>query len=208
MPLSVAEFFEELARSGLMSENDVQALRDAAPTAAEPAEPFAQQLAESGRLTRFQLKSLLDGDGDRLVMGNYVVVDQIGAGGMGVVLKAQHRRMKRDVAVKMLPASATESETSIRRFHREVQAAARLIHPNIVTAYDADEAHGIHFYVMEYVAGHDLSSLVQRDGPLPIAIAVDCMLQTARGLEYAHREGVIHRDIKPSNLLLDHRGTI
>src|SRR6185369_6200369 len=93
-------------------------------------------------------------------------------------------------------------------FNREVQAAARLSHPNIVTAYDAGEQQGIHYLVMEYVAGRDLSSFVREHGPLDVESALDCVLQTARGLEYAHGEGIIHRDIKPSNLLIDKRGVV
>jgi len=84
-----------------------------------------------------------------------------------------------------------------------VKAAARLMHPNIVAAFDADEAGGTHFFVMEYVDGSDLSTLVKKQGPLPLDQALDCILQAARGLQYAHERGVIHRDIKPANLLLE-----
>ena len=81
-------------------------------------------------------------------------------------------------------------------------------HPNIVAAYDADEADGVHFLVMEYVEGSDLSALVKKNGPFPVAKAVNYILQAARGLEFAHGEGVVHRDIKPANLLLDNEGTV
>lgn len=97
---------------------------------------------------------------------------------------------------------------ALRRFQREVEAAARLTHPNIVTAYDADEADGTHFLVMEYVEGSDLSALVKKHGPLPLSRALDCILQAARGLQHAHEHGVVHRDIKPANLLLDGQGTV
>ena len=96
----------------------------------------------------------------------------------------------------------------VRRFSREVQAAARLSHPNIVTAFDAGEQQGIHYLVMEYVQGSDLHSLLREHGPLDVESALDCILQTARGLEFAHSEGIIHRDIKPGNLLVDKRGTV
>ena len=97
---------------------------------------------------------------------------------------------------------------ALRRFQREVEAAARLTHPNIVIAYDADEAGDTHFLVMEYVDGSDLSTLVKQQGPLPLDQALDCILQAARGLQYAHEQGVVHRDIKPANLLLDRQGTV
>jgi serine/threonine protein kinase len=100
-----------------------------------------------------------------------------------------------------------DSEAS-RRFQREVKAAARLSHPNIVTAHDADHAGGSHFLVMEYVEGTDLAALVAKDGRLPIDRAIDYTLQAARGLDFAHKQGVVHRDIKPANLLVDAQGTI
>ncbi len=135
-------------------------------------------------------------------------MSRLGAGGMGQVYKAQHQRMRRIVALKVLPIQADITEKSVRRFSREVQAAARLSHPNIVTAYDAGEQQGVHYLVMEYVAGRDLSTFVREHGPLDLESALDCILQAARGLEYAHGEGIIHRDIKPSNLLIDKRGVV
>src|SRR5205807_2467914 len=131
-----------------------------------------------------------------------------GQGGMGQVLKAEHRRMKRTVALKILATKAMSDPDAVRRFQREVQAAARLIHSNIVTAFDANESDGVHFLVMEYVEGNDLSSIVSDHGALPIEKAIDYTLQAARGLAYAHGKGIIHRDIKPANLLLDKEGTV
>jgi len=142
------------------------------------------------------------------IFGEYVVLGKIGAGGMGQVFKARHRRMDRVVALKILPKSAMNSAESVKRFQREVKAAARLIHPNIVTAFDAGEHRGMHYLVMEYVDGGDLSNLIKVQGPLPVEKAVDYVLQAARGLHYAHSEGVIHRDIKPANLLVDRKGVV
>src|SRR5204862_3055911 len=84
----------------------------------------------------------------------------------------------------------------------------RLIHTNIVTAFDSNEHEGSHYYVMEYVEGIDLGALSKTHGPLPVATALDYMLQAARGLAYAHGKGIVHRDIKPSNLLIDRDGTL
>jgi len=127
---------------------------------------------------------------------------------MGLVLKAQHRRMKRVVALKVLAPSVTRSSHTIKRFQREVEAAARLSHPHIVTAFDAGVHEGMHYLVMEYVNGNDLSAIVKAEGPLAPSQAVDYLLQAARGLEHAHKLGIIHRDIKPSNLLLDVSGQV
>ncbi len=121
---------------------------------------------------------------------------------------AEHQRMKRWLALKVLPPTVTRNHTAVQRFQREVQAMARLSHPNIVTAHDADEARGLHFLVMEYVDGQDLSDLVKKRGPLSVAQAVDYIAQAARGLEYAHKRGLVHRDIKPSNLLVDTEGHV
>src|SRR5204862_7060000 len=134
--------------------------------------------------------------------------DRLGAGGMGTVYKARHRRMKRVVAVKVLSRKIAESEHFVQRFQREVEAVARLSHPNIVMAHDADEAEAGHFLVMEFVNGRDLATEAQQRGPLPVAEAVDYILQAARALDYAHNQGIIHRDIKPANLLRDASGLV
>ncbi len=143
-----------------------------------------------------------------LVLGNYVVLDKLGQGGMGVVLKAEHRRLKRLVALKVMSPNIVKTPEILMRFHREVEAAAKLRHNNVVATDDADEAKGTHFLVMEYVEGSDLSALVKTNGPLSVSQAVHCILQAARGLEFAHSQGVVHRDIKPANLLLDSKGTV
>ncbi|HEX4147685.1 MAG TPA: protein kinase, partial [Pirellulales bacterium] len=137
-----------------------------------------------------------------------LVLDKLGAGGMGQVFRARHRRMDRVVALKVLSKKQVGSPEAVARFQREVKAAARLTHPHIVTAYDADEAAGVHYLVMEYVDGQDLSEMVKAHGPMKVPQAVDFMIQAARGLEHAHSQGVIHRDVKPSNLLLDKHGTV
>ena len=98
--------------------------------------------------------------------------------------------------------------TVVERFRQEVQAAARLAHPNIVTAYDADQEGDVHFLVMEFVEGTTLDRLVQEQGPLPVADACDYIMQAAQGLQHAFERGMVHRDIKPSNLLLTPDGQV
>jgi serine/threonine protein kinase len=132
----------------------------------------------------------------------------LGAGGMGQVYLAEHRHMKRRVAIKILSPEAMLSEAAVKRFQREVEAAARLTHPNIVRAYDANEQNGVWHLVMEYVDGSDLAAVVQDRGPLPVAEAAHYIVQAARGLAYAHAAGIVHRDIKPANLLVDRDGVV
>ena len=210
MPLSLGQLVQQLTDSGLLSGDEVQALLQSQPEPKRPAtaEDLARLLVGQRRLTVFQAQQALAGKSQSLVLGNYVLLDKVGQGGMGLVFKAEHRRMRRIVALKVLPPNLVKDKLSVERFHREVQAAARLLHPNIVAAYDADESRGTHFLVMEYVDGEDLSSLVKSQGPLPVAKAVDCVLQAGRGLSFAHAHGVIHRDIKPANLLLDRAGVV
>lgn len=140
--------------------------------------------------------------------GEYTILETLGAGGMGQVFKALHRRMDRTVALKVLPIARVRNADALARFQQEVRSAARLHHPNIAAAYDAGEHDGSPFLVMEYVEGTDLFRHVQEHGPLPVEKAVDFVLQAARGLEYAHAQGVIHRDVKPGNLLLGVDGTV
>lgn len=199
-----------LTRSGLMSAEEVHAVMVTLPPDMQPptVTSLAQELVRRGRLTRYQAGRVAAGAIEGLVLDKYVILDKIGEGGMGEVFVAEHRRMKRPVVVKILPPAATLSEYYLRRFQREVEAAAQLTHPNIVTAFDADEHHGIHYLVMEFVDGQPLGHLVATRGAMPVKQAVCCVLQAARGLEYAHAKGIIHRDIKPNNLLLDTDGVV
>lgn len=210
MEVLLSQFIRSLAASRLMTSDEVRAFIDALPRDKKPSDgkTLAQQLVRRGKLTKFQAQVVYQGKTRGLVLGDYIVLDRIGQGGMGQVYKARHRVMKRVVALKTLPSAATESAQSVQRFHREVELAARLSHPNIVTAHDAREDQGVHFLVMEYVEGNDLATLLKKQGRLSVETALDYMLQAARGLEYAHSNNVIHRDIKPSNLVLDGEGTV
>ncbi len=140
--------------------------------------------------------------------GHYEVLGVLGHGGMGVVYKARHLKMNRLVAIKVLPPLQPQDSAAVARFEREIKAVARLAHPNIVAAHDADEVDGKHFLVLEYIDGTDLKSLVKSQGPLPVGQAVAFIVQAARGLDYAHAQGIVHRDVKPANLMVDQSGTV
>ncbi len=139
-------------------------------------------------------------------LGDYEITELLGKGGMGCVYRAVHKIMGRVVALKTMPQA--EDPSTRRRFEREVQALAKLSHPNIVTAYDARNDGGVLYLVTELIEGEDLSRRVARKGPLSPEEAMGYICQAARGLAYAHQQGVIHRDIKPSNLILDNEQTI
>lgn len=210
MDTSVDELVHTLSACGLVSAEEMSRLLDRSSPGKRvaTAQALLSHMVQAGKLTEFQARAVAEGRASSLVLGNYLLLDRLGEGGMGQVFKAWHRRMDRVVALKMLPAWATNSAEAVQRFQREVKAAARLSHPNVVTAYDADQAGDIHFLVMEYVEGEDLGALVRRKGPLPVNQAVNYVLQAAQGLEYAHTQGVVHRDIKPSNLLVDRQGRV
>jgi serine/threonine protein kinase len=209
-PATIDEFYECVIISGVMSLAELKQAHDRIAPERKPKDPkgLATELVRAGKLTKYQALQLLKGRPKSLTFGEYAILDKIGQGGMGQVMKAEHRRMKRLVAIKLISPEMLEDEDSVRRFQQEVQAAARLIHTNIVTAFDSNEHEGTHYCVMEFIDGIDLSALSKTHGPLPVAMALDYMLQAARGLAYAHAKGIVHRDIKPSNLLVDRDGTV
>ncbi|HEY7157135.1 MAG TPA: serine/threonine-protein kinase [Gemmataceae bacterium] len=137
----------------------------------------------------------------------YEVEGPLGAGGMGDVFKARHRLMQRTVALKVISPKLMHRAAAVERFQREVRAA-QLSHPNIVTAFDAEQAGGNHFLVMEFIEGTSLDRLVAEQGPLAVARACDYIGQAALGLQHACEHGMVHRDIKPQNLMLTPRGQV
>ncbi|MBY0524041.1 MAG: serine/threonine protein kinase [Gemmataceae bacterium] len=162
---------------------------------------LARTLVEQGLLTRFQAELLLSGRTSGFHLGQYRILDHLGRGGMGRVFKAEHQTMSRVVAIKVLAPHLCKTAKAQTLFQREVRAAARLVHPNIVTAYDANQIGDRCYLVMEYVDGPNLDELVRQRGALPIGQACDFIRQAANGLQYAHELGMVHRDIKPANLL-------
>lgn len=205
MPESAEKILKELTDVGLLSPEEVTKYDS---DAASGSERLMERLVEDQVVTEYQAKKFLAGQASDIAFGDYLVIRELGQGGMGTVLLAKHRRMDREVAIKVLPVTALGSDDAVARFYQEVKVAAKLKHPNIVHAYDAGDHRGFHYLVMEFVQGHDLARVLQQLGPIPAAMAVDYLIQAATGLEYAHSKGIVHRDIKPSNLLLDDEGTI
>src|SRR3984957_11741984 len=138
------------------------------------------------------------------IAGRYQLEGRLGVGGMSTVHLALDQRLERHVAIKLLAEHLADDPAFVSRFRREALAAARLVHPNIVQVFDFgfDEPHHQHFIVMEHVSGQSCAELLRDRGHLDVDQAVEIVSQACRGLEYAHRNGVVHRDVKPGNLLV------
>jgi serine/threonine protein kinase len=148
------------------------------------------------------------GQGLPRLLGEYELLEPLGAGGMGVVYLARHRRLDKRVALKLLPAAARGSDDLIARFLREMKAIGDLDHPNLVEALDAGESDGTVYLAMKLVVGVTLGDLVKQKGPLPVAEACALARQVAQGLDYLHTRGWVHRDLKPSNLIRTPEGVV
>jgi serine/threonine-protein kinase len=142
--------------------------------------------------------------GTTTIAGRYRIEGRLGVGGMSTVHLAFDQRLERYVALKLLAEHLADDPTFVSRFRREALSAARLVHPNIVQVFDFgfDEGHHQHFIVMEHVPGHSCAELLRDRGHLDVDQGVEIVAQSCRGLDYAHRNGVVHRDVKPGNLLV------
>ncbi len=211
-----SRILQNLLESSLVLVEDWDQLPAAARAEVEQAKDsdhLMLKLVERGLLTEYQARRFEAGTTFGLVLGNYRILDRLGAGGMGVVFRAEHMRMRRHVAIKVLPLSPDQDQRILRRFLTEIRAIAKLQHPNIVGAIDAGEAHNgdsntpvLHFFVMEYVPGLDLEEYVRQNGPLEPAKATDLMHQVASALAEANKHNLVHRDIKPSNIQVTPEG--
>ena len=201
-----ATFLARLRRCGLLTYEQAAGLAEFVAAGRPDAVGLAKEASRRGLLTGYQIKEVFKGRGAGLTLGPYVLLDLLGEGGMGRVFKAHHARLGRDVAVKIIRPEKLTHPAAETRFRQEVQALAQMSHPNVVTAFDADQIGDTHFYVMEFIDGSDLTKLVRDRGPLPAAEACEYIRQAALGLHHAHQMGLVHRDIKPSNLIVTRSG--
>ncbi len=140
-------------------------------------------------------------------VGNYELLEEVARGGMGVVYKARQSTLGRIVAVKMIVSGRLANEQDVQRFQSEAQAAASLKHPNIVSIHEVGQQEGWHYFSMDYVEGHDLSTVL-RINLLPAKTAANYVRQMAEAIHYAHQQGILHRDLKPSNILIDQQNQV
>lgn len=201
--LSANSFAKRVVKSRLVTTSELKTYWDSLHPNNRPrcGFDFAKSLVSTGLLTDYQAFSLLTKGDEILKLGEYSIEDTIGEGGMGQVFLARHRRMKRVVALKLLHHGSDPETNS--RFEREIEALAKLAHPNIVTAYDAGYSSGKCYLVMEYIPGVDLRLYVKRRGPLTLTESIQYLKHVSAGLVYAHNKGIVHRDVKPANMLLD-----
>ena len=210
MPLDAAATVSALGRAHLLDEQRLaEVARDLLPRLGDAA-ALLRELVRREWLTPYQANRVRAGRADELLLGQYIVLDVLGEGGMGQVLKVRHRDLDRIQALKLIRPALLDSPHALQRFQREMRTAARLSHPNVVLVHDAGilEATGTPFLALEYVEGTDLQRFVAQAGPLPAGSACEYARQAALGLQHAHERGLIHRDIKPGNLLLAEQGRV
>ncbi|HEX9800628.1 MAG TPA: serine/threonine-protein kinase, partial [Thermoanaerobaculia bacterium] len=140
-------------------------------------------------------------------LGPYEITAKLGEGGMGEVYRATDTKLKRDVAIKVLPAAFTEDRERLARFEREAQLLAQLHHPNIASIFGLEESDGTKALVMELVEGPTLAERLEQ-GPLPFNESLSVSLQIAQALEEAHEKGIVHRDLKPQNIKASLEGKV
>jgi serine/threonine protein kinase len=141
-----------------------------------------------------------------VLLDRYELEELVGSGGMSSVYRAHDRLLDRTVALKILHERHLQEPEYVERFRREARSAAVLSHPNIVTVIDRGEHGGQQFIVFEFVGGDNLKRLIEQSNPLPVSTALELAIQIARGLSFAHRNGLVHRDVKPQNVLLNGDG--
>ena len=173
---------------------------------------LADAMMSKSVITPWQSENLLQGKFKGFILGRYKLQNLLGQDEMSSVYLAEHTRMKRLCAIKVLPANKVCDTSFLRRFDREAQAVASLDHPNIVRVYDVDteteDGVEIHYLVMEYIAGQDIEKRLESKQQFAVVEAVDYIRQAAEGLSHAHENGLVHGDIKPGNLLVDAKGVV
>ena len=201
--ISVPDFVAVLRRSGLVDDGKLRTALAGVDLQHVQAEDIAHLLTEAKLLTEWQARQVLKGRHKGYRLGKYLLLGELGRGGMAKVFLGRHETLLNLVAIKVLSRQRLAKPSMIHRFLREARAAAQLNHPNIVRVYDVDADEDRNYLVMEYVRGRSVQDMVDDDGPLALDKAVRFTREAALGLAAAHKHGLIHRDVKPANLLVE-----
>jgi len=218
IPPALRELLQELIALKLLEHSEVRSflsgIGDRLPMLTSK-ERALQALVLAGKLTSYQRDRILAGNTFGLLLGHYRVIDTLGGGSVGIVFLAEHLRLRRRVAIKVVPMDEDYPANLRERFETEMRMLATLQHPHLVAVYDAGVLESVeaavpslHYLVLELVPGGDLEQHIMRHGLSSVAQACEWARQTAAGLQVAHNHHVVHRDLKPSNLLLTQNGQI
>lgn len=203
-------FFCKTAKSlGYVTEQQAQELmaaQDLLESKGEYHEPIQKIAIKKGWLDLKKVRLVMQKMGEKGVykrVGKYELVSQLGKGGMGTVVKARDTTIDRYVALKILPPNKARDKDLLARFEREAQAIGKLVHPNLMRAYESGEYDGYHFIATEYIDGKSLQKITQEEGKMEPVRAASYILEAAQGLAYLEENNFVHRDIKPDNLIID-----
>lgn len=195
-------FLDAVNRSGLLNAKQFVRATSGLAETDTCADTAAEQFVKLGLLTPFQVKRLLSGKSDGFILGPYIILEPLGEGRRGKVYRARHRTMNRIVAIKLLTPDRTRPADFRDAFESATKTAVQLLHPNIVTTYDANRCGEALYAVLEYVPGENLHSLVRTAAPLPVELACDCARQVALALQHAHERGTVHGLLNPDNVVI------
>lgn len=200
--LSSGALIDLLREHGLVELDQLRDLTAQVGGRSSDGRALAKLLVHHGHISRYQAMLLVSGRTEELCIGKYRILDLLGGGGLSRVFLARHTENDWTVALKVIRPEILTSEAGRQQFMQEMEAMARLDHPNIVQFLDVDQSDNHFFYAMEYILGADLRQVVRVSGSLPIGVAADFTRQVAVGLQHAHERSLVHRDIKPANLYL------
>ncbi|MFM7098607.1 MAG: serine/threonine protein kinase [Gemmataceae bacterium] len=205
MELTVQNVYGLILRSKLMKPDEakvvLQRWKDESKSHYSDLGKFAGWLVSRKYVTEYQASLLIRGHGEGFFINSYKILERLGKGRMGGVYKAEHETGQ-IVALKVLPPSKSREKNFLMRFHREAQMTMKLVHPNIVRTFETGVCNGLHYMVMDYLAGETLDQFLKRSGKVPPAESCHIVYQALRGLDCIFQHGLVHRDLKPANMML------
>lgn len=199
---SVPAFLQAVRQSRLLSPAQMNEMKTTFALGVFDAQILANRLVDAGWLTPYQAEQLLQGNDREFIVGPYRLLTLLGEGGLGQVYRAWDSSTRQIVALKILHPELRHQREVLDQLRLEMEVIAKLAHPAFVRPVDVDVGAGQYYFAMEFVEGIELSKLLKKVGPLPVAQACDYARQAAVGLQYAFEQGLVHRDIKPANLLV------